>query len=59
MRPPKFETRNQKSEKATGLSLLRDGLTGACCSHEILEETLRKRIIRHTLGMPLNADNPI
>lgn len=36
-----------------------DGLTGASGSHEILEKTLRKRIFRHALGMPLNSYDPV
>src|SRR6267143_1901948 len=63
MWPPKLETENQKSEKSnqptTSLSLLSDGLTGASGSYEILEKTLRKRVLRHALGMPLNADDPV
>ena len=63
MRPPKLETRNQKIEKSnqptTGLSLLSDGLTRASGSYEILKKTLRKRVLRHALGMPLNTDDPV
>ena len=38
---------------------MRDGLTGASGSYEILEKTLRKRVLRHALGMPLNSYDPV
>jgi hypothetical protein len=46
-------------KKAIRLSLLSDGLTRASGSYEILKKTLRKRVLRHALGMPLNADDPV
>ena len=36
-----------------------DGLTGASGSYEILEKTLRKRVLRHTLGMPLDRKSTV
>jgi len=38
---------------------VRDGLTGACSRDELLKQALRKRIIRHTLRMPLDSDHPV
>src|SRR5258708_32152414 len=48
-----------KTRKYTNLRLVSDDLTGACGSDELLEQALRKRIVRHALWMPLDSYNPV
>jgi len=44
---------------ATSLGLRSDGFTSASGGYEILEKTLRKRVLRHALRMPLNSYDPV
>jgi len=38
---------------------VRDGISSAGGSDELPKQALRERIIRHALGMPLNANDPV